>query len=247
MKDITGICVAHNTVSLLKNAIESIRRFHPEMMIIIVDGSDPNDPCREYVKSLSSPYTMLILCDSNIGHGRGMDLAIRQVKTKFALIFDSDIVMIKSPVEQMLEMMEDDTYGVGYIEKTDMGGYEWGARPEHSSAGFMYMLHPFFHLLQISEYFKFHPYVHHGAPCFLTARDIHRKGLTDKIIKVLPGLGHTSGKGWCWEPVKPLYVIHNTAGTRNDRRSKGKPETEGDWQRNENSSIGVRPIIKRFQ
>jgi hypothetical protein len=236
----------HNTIFLLKNAFESIRKFHPEMMIIIVDGSDVNDPCREYVKGLASPYTTLILCNTNIGHGRGMDLAIRQVKTKFALIFDSDIVMIKSPVQQMLDMMEPDTYGVGYIEKTDTGGYEWGARPEHFSAGFMYMLHPFFHLLQISEYFKFHPYVHHGAPCFLAAKDIHRRGLTSKIIKVLPGLGHTSGKGWCWEPVEPLYLIHNTAGTRNDRRNKGKPETEGDWQRNENSSPGNGSIARKL-
>jgi hypothetical protein len=250
MKDITGITgitVSHNTLSLLKGAYESVRKFHPEMMIIIVDGSDVTDPCREYVKSLTSPYTMLILCNTNIGHGRGMDLAIRQVKTKFALIFDSDIVMIKSPIEQMLLMMGDDIYGVGYTEKTDMGGYEWGARPEHATEGFMYMLHPFFHLLQISEYFKFHPYVHHGAPCFLAARDIHRHGLTDKIIKVLPGLGHTSGQGWCWDPVPPLYVIHNTAGTRNARRNKGKPETEDNWQRteNENSNIGTRLFNKR--
>lgn len=240
--------VSHNTLSLLKGAYESVRKFHPEMMIIIVDGSDVTDPCREYVKSLTSPFTMLILCNTNIGHGRGMDMAIHQVKTKFALIFDSDIAMIKSPVEQMLSMMESDTYGVGYTEKTDMGGYEWGARPEHAAEGFMYMLHPFFHLLQISEYYKFHPYVHHGAPCFLASRDIHRHGLTDKIIKVLPGLGHTSGKGWCWNPVPPLYVIHNTAGTRNSRRNKGKPETEGDWQRKENeqnSSTGTRLFNKR--
>jgi hypothetical protein len=189
---------------------------------------------------------MLMLAQNNLGHGRGMDLALRQVKTKYALIFDSDIVMIKSPVQLMINMMESDTYGVGYVEKTDMGGYEWGARPEHAAEGFMYMLHPFFHLLQVENYFKFHPYVHHGAPCFLAARDIHRHGLTDKIIKILPGLGHTSGKGWCWNPVTPLYVIHNTAGTRNARRNKGKSETEPDWQRteNENFSAGVRPLFK---
>jgi GT2 family glycosyltransferase len=245
--EVTGITVTHNTKELIKNAYESIRKFYPEMLIIIVDGSDPADECRAYVESLTSPYTMLILCQNNIGHGRGMDLALRQVKTKYALVFDSDIVMIKSSVQQMLDMMEPDTYGVGYTEKTDMGGYEWGARPEHAADGFMYMLHPFFHLLQVSEYFKFHPYVHHGAPCFLAARDIHRQGLTDKIIKVLPGLGHTSGKGWCWSPVAPLWVIHNTAGTRNSRRNKGLSETVPDWQRTENgknSSAGPRPLFK---
>lgn len=201
------------------------------MMIIIVDGSDPHDSCRAYVKSLSSPYTMLILCNTNIGHGRGMDLAIRQVKTKFALIFDSDIVMVKSPVHQMLDMMEEDTYGVGYTEKTGFDGYEYGAHPHHKNQGFMYMLHPFFHLLQISEYYKFHKYVHHGAPCFKAALDIHNKGLTDKIIKRFPGLGHTSGKGWCWDAVPGEYIKHDTAGTRHDRSRRGKTEIEGVWER----------------
>ena len=234
LSDVTGIVVSHNTKDLLKNAYESVRKFHPDMTIIIIDGSDKSDPCFEYVCSLSSDLTVVGVAGYNLGHGRGMDTAIKMCKTKFALIFDSDIVMIKSPVQTMLDMMSEDTYGVGYTEKTDMGGYEWGARPENAHEGPMYMLHPFFHLLQVSEYFKFHPYVHHGAPCFLAARDIHRHGLTDKIIKVLPGLGHTAGKGWSWSPVEPLYVIHNTAGTRNDRRRRGKSETEPDWQRQEN-------------
>jgi len=217
------------------------------MLIIIVDGSDIYDPCREYVKSLSSPYTMIILCNNNIGHGRGMDLAIKQVKTRFALIFDSDIAMIKSPVQIMLDMMESDTYGVGYIEKSAYDGFEYGAKPEHRGQPFMYMLHPFFHLLQVSEYFKFHPYVHHGAPCYLAALDIHKRGLTSKIIKVLPDLGHTHGKGHVWDSIKPVWVIHNTAGTRKDRVCRGKNEIEGAWdygQKNSYSRTGL--FNKRF-
>lgn len=221
--------VSHNTTSLLRNAYESVRKWYPEMLIIIVDGSDFNDPCRQYVESLSSPYTMLILCQTNIGHGRGMDLAIRQIKTKFALLFDSDIVMLKSPVEQMLSMMEEDTYGVGYLEKTGYDGYEYGAHPHHKNESFMMMLHPYFQLLQVSEYFKFHPYIHHGAPCYLAALDIHNKGLTGKIIKEFPGLGHSSGKGWCWTGEPREYIQHDTAGTRRDRVSKGKSEIEGTW------------------
>lgn len=199
------------------------------MSIIIVDGSDLNDPCREYVKSLASPYTTIILCNSNIGHGRGMDMGIRQVKTQFALMFDSDIVMIKSPLQAMIDMMEPDTYGVGYVEKSAYDGFEYGAKPEHRGQPFMYMLHPFFQLLQVSEYFKFHPYVHHGAPAYLAALDIHKKGLTNKIIKVFPDLGHTHGKGHVWDSIKPVWVIHDTAGTRKDRVRRGKNEIEGKW------------------
>lgn len=201
------------------------------MLIIIVDGSDPEDECRRYVESLSSNITTVALCEGNLGHGRGMDAAIRMCSTRFALVFDSDIVMLKSPVEQMLAMMEEDTYGVGYTEKSGLDGYEYGAHAHHKNQDFMYMLHPFFHLLQISEYFKFHPYVHHGAPCFKAALDIHNKGLTDKIIKQFPGLGHTHGKGWCWSAVPGEWILHDTAGTRKDRVKRGKTEIEGTWER----------------
>lgn len=221
--------MSHNTHSLLKGAYESVRKFHPDMPIIIIDGSDHQDPCREYVKTLASDITTVGLADYNIGHGRGMDEAIRMCKTRFALIFDSDIVMKKSPVQEMLNMMEEDTYGVGYVEKSAYDGFEYGAKSIHKDQPFMYMLHPFFHLLQISEYYKFKPYVHHGAPAYQAALDIHLKGLTSKIIKVFPGLGHTHGKGWCWDAVPGEHIIHDTAGTRKDRVRRGKSEIEGTW------------------
>jgi hypothetical protein len=236
INEITGIVVSHNTKELLKNAYESVRKFHPDMPIIIIDGSDKTDPCYEYVCSLASDITTIGVAGYNLGHGRGMDTAIRMVKTRFALIFDSDIMMLKSPIQMMLDMMESDTYGVGYTEKTAYDGFEYGAKPEHRGQPFMYMLHPFFHLLQVSEYFKFHPYVHHGAPCYLAALDIHKKGLTDKIIKRLPGLGHTHGKGWCWESVPGEYILHDTAGTRKDRVRRGKTEIEGTWDYGEKNS-----------
>lgn len=201
------------------------------MQMIIIDGSDKYDPCYSYASSLASDITTVGVCGYNIGHGRGMDAAIGMCKTRFALIFDSDVVFLKSPVQIMLDMMDEDTYGVGYVEKTGFDGYEYGAHPHHKDQGFMYMLHPFFHLLQISEYRKFHKYVHHGAPCFKAALDIHNHGLTDKIIKILPGLGHTHGKGWGWSAVPGEWVLHDTAGTRHDRASKGKSEIEGVWER----------------
>jgi glycosyltransferase involved in cell wall biosynthesis len=228
---VTGITVCYNSKELIQKAYESVRRFHPEMQIIIVDGSDKTDLCREYVESLKSEYTTLILASFNIGHGRGMDLALQYVKTKYALIFDSDIIMHKSPVEKMLKMMDKDTYGVGYLEKTGFDGFEYGAKPHHYQQGYMYMLHPYFMLLQVKEYFKYHRFVHHGAPCFKAALDIHRRGLTNRIIKEFPGLGHSSGKGWNWIGQKREYIEHHTAGTRKIRRENGLQEIEPGWER----------------
>ena len=230
INEVTGIVVSHNTVDLLRNAYESVRKFHSDMPIIIIEGSDRNDPCYSYAVSLASELTTVGVCGYNIGHGRGMDAGIAMCKTRFALMFDSDIVMLKSPVQLMLDMMNEDTYGVGYLEKSAYDGYEYGAKPQHRNQPYMYMLHPFFHLLQVKNYYKFHRYVHHGAPCFKAALDIHKQGLTDKIIKRFPGLGHTHGRGFVWSAIPGEWIKHDTAGTRKDRRRKGKQEIEQGWE-----------------
>ena len=233
LQDITGITVCHNTRDAMACAYNSVRKFHPDMLIIIIDGSNPNDPCAAYVKSLASEVTMVFSLGYNIGHGRGMCAGIEQAKTKYALIFDSDIEMLKSPVQIMLDMMEEDTFGVGYTEKTGFDGFEYGAHPHHKREAWMPYLHPFFQLINIENYRKFHPYVHHGAPCYLTMLDIYKRGLSSKIIKEFPGLGHSSGKGWNWAGIPREHIRHNTAGTRGSRKARGLSEIEGGWIRNQ--------------
>lgn len=227
---VTGITITHNTADLARRAYESVRKFHPEMLIIIIDGSDENDPCREYIRKLSSKITTIGLCNYNIGHGRGMDAAIRMCSTRFALIFDSDIEMLKSPVEMMLAMIEDDTYGVGYTEPTGEDGFEYGAHSHHKNETVTRYLHPYFQLLQISQYFKYPPYIHHGAPCIKTMVAIKRAGLSDKIIKEFPGLGHSSSSGWNWTGSPKEYIRHDTRGTREVRILKHLPEIEQGWE-----------------
>lgn len=228
---ITGITVCYNSKDLIERAYTSVRKLHPKMPIIIVDGSDAADKCAVYVKSLASPLTTVISLGYNIGHGKGMCMGIAAARTPYALMFDSDIEMLKSPVDAMLEMMERHVYGVGYMEKTAFDGHEYGARPQHKEQGYMRMLHPYFHLLNIAVYNKFHPYVHHGAPCYLAARDIHEQGLTDKIIKEFPGLGHSSGKGFVWTGEPREFIKHDPAGTRHIRSRAGLNEIEGNWLR----------------
>jgi hypothetical protein len=54
---------------------------------------------------------------------------------------------------------------------------------------------------------------------------IYRYGLSEKVLKEFPGLGHTSGKGWTWEGRPSVYVKHATRGTR----QVVKGEIEGKW------------------
>ena len=201
------------------------------MRIIIIDGSDNGDPCMEYVKTLASEHTTVGIAGYNIGHGRGLDAGLKMVKTRYALLFDSDIVMLKSPLLQMLNMFDEDTYGVGYLEKSGLDGYDYGAHAHHKHQEHMFMLHPYFALISVERYFQFAPLVHHGAPFFKAALDIHKQGLTSKIIKEFPGLGHSSGVGWTWKGEPREYIEHHPGNTRRLRREKGLPEIESGWER----------------
>jgi hypothetical protein len=222
-KCVTGITVCCNTKDLAKAAYESVRAFHPKMKIIIIDGSDEYNPCYQYVSTLSSEETTVIQARYNIGHGRGMCVGIYYTETPYALIFDSDIKMLKSPVQGMLNMMRSDTFGVGFFERTGFDGFVYGVHEQHKQEPGVKYLHPYFQLLQIKNYKKFHPYVHHGAPCYLTMNDIHKKGLSDKILKEFPGLGHTR------DGVYREYIQHDVAGTRISRKRNNQIEIEGRW------------------
>jgi len=234
--DITGVVVCSNTYDLMKRAFESVRRFHPLLKIIIIDGSDPQNPCYQYVCNLASNITTVAVYRYNIGHGRGMAAGLEMVQTRFALVFDSDIVMIKSPVLEMLAMMEPDTYGVGAFDYVDVRGF---GKNNHSmewrKAATKY-LHPYFQLINVDIYRQYPPYVHHGSPCIHTMNAIKREGLSDRILKEFPGASIYGSE----------YIQHDTSGTRSENRRHGRPEIDGNWQRNENRNPGARPLFKRI-
>ena len=236
-ENVTGICVTYKYRDLIERAYDSIRIFHPDMKIIIVDGSNANDRthnCYEYLDSIVCEKTKIYHMNYNVGHGRGLHYGIKKVNTPFVLTFDSDIIMTKSPLKEMLSMFEPDTYGVGYCEKTDLWGFDYGAIPSHMSKGWMKYLHPYFCLIQIKEYYKYDSMIHHGAPAVKAMLSIYKKGISDKVIKEFPGLGHSSGKGFSWTSAPREFIQHDVGGfggTGRRRIQEGLPHIEGSWEK----------------
>jgi glycosyltransferase involved in cell wall biosynthesis len=228
----TGLCVSYNTKDLLKRAIESILKFHPSLPILIIDGSDKDNPCYQYVQSIKSNQIQVIQLGVNIGHGKGMDLGIRRIQTQYALIFDTDIVMLKSPLSEMLRLMERDSFGCGWVTEIGTDGYDYGTFPHQKKDGPVKYLHPYFQLVDVKNYKKYYPYVQHGAPCYKTMIDIKRRGLSNKILKHFTGLtGHTNGKGANWVGTPSEYIQHDFGGTRMANKAAGKKEIIGVWDR----------------
>jgi len=223
---ITGITVCWNTKDLIERAYNSIRKFYPDMPIIIIDGSDPGDPCAAYVRGLASDITTIIQPGYNVGHGRGMCMGIEKAATPYALIFDSDIELLEPCLPAMLAMMEADTFGVGYLEDIGYDGFRYKIHPHPE--GPLPCIHPYWQLINIENYKKFHPYVHHGMPVYLTMLDIHKKGLSSKILKQFPGLSNEH----CQGSDVSRFVRHHSNGTGGMRIARGLPHIEGRWVEN---------------
>jgi GT2 family glycosyltransferase len=223
---ITAVTVVCNTFDLLKRMIDAFRTFHPDMLLIIIDNSDIIE-CREKIKGLVDENTIIYQFAENIGHGRGLNFAISKVTTKYVLIMDTDTVILKDPLPEMTAMIEDDTYGVGCITEVGRDGYDFGAFKKHKNP--IKYLHPFFALINVKEYRKYKPFVHHGAPWYKVAVELHDNNLTHKI-KHFNGLRafdkEPSGR---LIPVATEYVRHDFGGTRRKLRSLGRDEIKMGW------------------
>jgi glycosyltransferase involved in cell wall biosynthesis len=212
---VTAIAVSYNTRLLVEKSYNSIRKFYPDMPIILVDGSDPGNSTAAYVKTLASPLTTVMSFGHDVNHGPGMNAGINYCQTRYALLFDTDAELLEPCVGDMLAMMEEDTFGVGFVIPTAFSGFgTWWPTPWRKEAwhpntapptkgGWMPYLHPYFHLIDIQTYRKFPPYEHSGAPCTPTMLAIYRQGLSNKIIKQFKDMVNGT----------PKFVKHDGGGT----------------------------------
>lgn len=228
MNKVTAIVVTYNSKELLQQTIVSLRQYYRSLPIILVDGSTPGNPCREFVESLNDTLITKIICNHNIGHGRGMCAGLEMCKTPYALLVDSDVIVREDILESMLKMMEPDTYGVGCLHNVGRDGEIFGTQKNHKTP--IPYLHPFFTLLNVANYRKYAPFVHHGAPCYKSMVDIFDKGLSKKVLKQFPGLHHCGGE--LDAGIGPGPVEHRMQGTRKIAVAEngGGKGIEGDWQ-----------------
>jgi len=173
MDRITIIIVSYNTKELLENCIKSIRNHSKSIKIIVIDGSPVESECWFYVKKINGNTIRAIRIERNIGHGKGMDFAIDLVETPFFCVVDSDTIMNKNPLKEMLNLIGEN-YGIGCVVDVNENGV-------NIDKGIKY-LHPYFALINKAKYKRFKPFFHHGAPCLNAMKDLNNKGLSNTLI-----------------------------------------------------------------
>ena len=229
MQDVTAITVVCNTPDLFEQMYAAFRQVHPEMPLIIIDNSDKGSESRQRIALYASDINTVVQFDKNIGHGRGLNFGIQKVKTPYFLIMDSDTVILKDPLPEMMQLMDEDTYGIGCLTEVARDGYDFGAFPQHRVP--IKYLHPFFALISRKWFWEFKPFVHHGAPWYMTAVEMHDKKEVHRLkhFDGLKAFDRDDTKRLI--PVRTEYVFHDFGGTRRKLRSMGRDEIEQAWRR----------------
>ena len=173
IESVSAAVVNFQTPDLLDTAVRSFHREYPQVPLLIVDnGSADTSPAmiRELQRDLG-PFIRTRLLPENRFHGPAMDLALRELDTRYVFIFDSDTETLKGGfLEKMVEIAaRDKVYAVGKIAHVNKRGF--AARSGVPVLVSAYML------LDRPTYLRLPPFIHHGLPALQNFRAAAEQGL----------------------------------------------------------------------
>lgn len=175
------VIVHYRTIDLLQNVVDSLRSFYPRVPLTIVDNGATlqTRAAIEEVRLASPDHTDVISVEENIGHGPGMDLAIREAEEPYLFCLDSDTVVdrggfLEGMVAQINPGSAEKLLGVGRIVFMDRRGF--GAE-KRGGRHVIPALDPAYMLIDSRLYRTLPPFAHHGSPVVGTFVAAEQRGL----------------------------------------------------------------------
>ena len=189
---VAAAMVVYHTYGLMKKAIQSVRKFYPDLAFTVIDNTEgiASGSVRRWAKN---NRVKIIRAGANIGHGPGMNVALWETEADVLLMLDSDTEMYKPGLlEDALALIPDMKtvwYGIGPILPLK--------RPVGGEAKVPY-LHASTCLLRVGQYRLFEPFTDHGLALLAPMYELRIKELETMLVKF---------------PVED-YVHHFWRGTR---------------------------------
>jgi GT2 family glycosyltransferase len=186
------------------------------MRLVIVDNSGEKHggpECTKALKDYASNHenTDLYILEKNLGHGLGMHYGMKQIRTKYVYMFESDVIM-RQPnlIEDMLKYMSDRIYAVGPYKfpVTYSGGKQCDSG---TSVKTMIRVWIYCCLMNVKQYFKFPPFCSdkgiNAAPTRNAFAAIHDTGRSRELLidfDVDKYVQHLDGGTRCRIGIPPL-------------------------------------------
>ena len=205
LDEVTGLILFCRTPHLIDLSLISFRRYYPEIKIIVVDNSGKDKSCTNQLERCcdADGNMELYVLPENLGHGIGLHYGIKEVKTKYTYIFESDVETKKRGIiEAMLDLMTNSVY---CVSETDLVTYKEGKWWD-PKAGIRMMRRPWIYvaLLNNKKYFEFPAFNSdngtNAAPLKSACQAIDNSGKADELLV------H-------FDPSP--YIKHHYGGTRN--------------------------------
>jgi glycosyltransferase involved in cell wall biosynthesis len=170
--DVTAIVVNYGTFRMTRNAIWSLHSLYPDLELLAIENGSPDDSATR-LRELEAEIEPLnvVISETNLHHGPGMDAGLRRIKTRWALLFDSDALAFRQGfLEEMTKVaVAAGAYMVGQRLLVDDSGFvSEGGRP---------YIHPHCALVEREQYLALAPFERHGAPCLRNAHDAEDRGV----------------------------------------------------------------------
>ncbi len=174
---LTVVIINFQTPDLTSGAVRSLRRFYPEVPLLLIDnGSGDQSPrLLEELRRAQPEKTELLLNVTNFHHGPAMDQALRLVETPYVLFLDSDCVVERGGfLEAMLDLAAGESRGYAVGKKIFMNdrGFDVDEAP-----GTHPYIRPICMLIHRARYLELPPFERHGAPCLVNMRAAASAGL----------------------------------------------------------------------
>ncbi len=101
-KDLAIIIVTYNSSEIIKNCLTNLNTTKYD--VIVVDNGSTDDS--HEIVTISFPQIKTIKLEKNIGYGRANNVALRQVKTNFALLLNADAIIDEQNIDHIIGLMK---------------------------------------------------------------------------------------------------------------------------------------------
>jgi len=191
---VTAVIINFRTPDLTIRAVRTFRSFYPDIPLLLIDNGsgDGSVQALEICARDAGDNTRLLVNPRNLHHGPAMDLALRELQSRFVLFVDSDCVITKGGFLETMRVSleeEDHAYAAGKLISMNRRGYDI---PE--SPGAYAYIRPICMLIKRELYLSLPPFRRHGAPCLDNMRAASKRNLDLIHVPVEEYLTH-EGRG----------------------------------------------------